>query len=192
MMLRRLRSLLDGVRFLIINLRIFSTLPRFSERPLAAGTVVRACKPREVGEIVTLRKQLDGHEFSWAVQLLLRLVPEKCCVVVTAEHGGLNALSCFYFNERDIHDATVHEGFIGVRPGYAGKGVATGVRRFAADHFSRISSLRGISSRVSLSNAASAASGAKSGYELLESYKDEVTGEERGYFINRFRCGVRE
>lgn len=192
MIIRRLRTLFSSVRFLIVNLKAFAALPRFCELDLPGGMIFRGCKQSDVRAVVALRKQLDGHTFSWVTRMLLRAIPGKCCVVISNRHGGLNALSLFYFNERDILDVTVHEGFIGVSPEHAGKGLATGIRRLATDHFSKAGVLRGISSRITLSNSASVSSGGKAGYELLDIYRDELTGEERGYFIKRFHHETRQ
>jgi len=175
------------LRFLIINLRAFAQLPPFPERNLQEGGIFRACKKGEVNAILKLRNELDGQDFSGTVRFLLKFMPGKCCTVILDRDGALMALSVFYFNDRDILEATVHEGFIGVKPECGGKGLATTIRKLAAEHFSKSGAIKGISSRITLSNLASVSSGYKAGYEMLERYKDETTGEERGYFMNRFR-----
>lgn len=192
MILDRLNSLAKGLHFLVKNLKHFAGFPNFPNAYLVEGVTVRACTPSDVHSVLALRNKLGQGAFSWPSRILLKLMPSKSCVVVCNLHGTLDGVSFFYFNERDFLEDTIHEGFIGIRPECAGLGIATCLRRFAAAHFSGVDTLSGISSRITMANSASVASGIKAGYELLERYTDPASGEERGYFINRFRREARK
>lgn len=188
MILRKLRSLANAAHFVTLNLKAFAKLPEFPVRGLPNGGIVRGCKRNDLQQVVALKMQLEGSVMSMGMKILLTFIPGKCCIVSCDRQGRLSALSIFYFNERDLTDGTIHEGFIGVRDDYAGQSIGSNIREFAKNHFAQSRSVHGISSRITLSNAASIASGLKVGYECLETYEDSATGELRGYFINRLNC----
>lgn len=185
MIVRRLRSVGGSLRFLAANLKAFSKLPCFDEQQLAKGMFIRGCRSDEAGQAAALRSNLDGHRMTWSLRALLTLVPAKCCLVLCDPDGNLQGLTIFYFNKRDLVEGTIHEGFIGVRRELAGNGFATALRQAAKAHWGQAAGVKGISSRITLANMASVASGKKAGYECVETYEDEVSGERRGYFINR-------
>ena len=95
-------------------------------------------------------------------------------------------INFYYLNFRDFKEGTVHEGFVGVAPGFEGQGIATAIRRLAVRHFEN-SGFSGISSRVSCSNFASLKSARKIGYEPVEKYFDDLSGELRFYLVCKLK-----
>lgn len=172
------------MRFLVLNLNLFRKFPKFSAQSLSGGMVIRSCSRREVEKVAAIKSELDGICLTWHLLALLKLVPDKCCLVLVDAGGNLKGLSLFYFNERDLAEQTIHEGFIGVSEELTGKGFATAMRRKAKMHWRQASGLHGISSRITLDNTASVASGIKAGYKCVETYDDGLSGKNRGYFIN--------
>lgn len=99
----------------------------------------------------------------------------------------LLAMNLFYFNQRDLEEGTIHEGFIGVRSSVRGRGIARSLRHYCAEHFRR-SGLVGVSTRISVSNAASLKSATRVGFTPVEKYTDPTSDEERYYMVNRFEA----
>jgi len=88
----------------------------------------------------------------------------------------------FYFNFRDLQEGTIHEGFIGVKAEARGLGIATAMRQDIFSNFAK-TTLKGVSSRISVNNHSSMAVAKKVGLEPVERYFDEIIGEERYYLV---------
>jgi ribosomal protein S18 acetylase RimI-like enzyme len=91
----------------------------------------------------------------------------------------------YYFNQRDIQEKTIHQGFRGILPEWQGKGFGTSLTNHAVNHFKKCK-IDGISSRVSLNNIASLHSNIKLGFRPIEKYFDKNMNEERYYLICPF------
>lgn len=127
-----------------------------------------------------------GGGLSFERQLVLWLVGGGLCLTVKNPSGGLVGVSIFYFNDKDRRDGTVHEGFIGLTSEYQSKGLGTRMRRVALEHF-KSGGLKGVSSRVSLSNVRSLKGNLNIGYVPVEKYYDNVLAEERYYMVCWFQ-----
>jgi RimJ/RimL family protein N-acetyltransferase len=91
----------------------------------------------------------------------------------------------YYFNQRDLREKTVHQGFRRILPAWQGRGIGTSLTGYAVNHFKN-SKINGISSRVSLNNMASLRSNMKLGFRPVEEYFDENMHENRYYLICPF------
>lgn len=117
-------------------------------------------------------------------RVLLTFVGEKLCLVVRdAKTQKIVGYSLYYLNKRDCQEGTVHEGDTEIVLEYRGRGIGTAQRLHALKHFARCSSIKGVSSRVSLNNLASLKSNLNLGFKELERYFDPVMGEERVYLV---------
>lgn len=125
-----------------------------------------------------------GKKLGHAKRCLLKLAGKRLCLVVLDRQSGESVgFSLFYFNRRDVEEATVHEGFTGILPKYQGRGIGSAQRRHALEHFARRPSIKGVSSRVSLNNLPSLRGNLNLGFREKERYFDADMGEERVYLI---------
>jgi RimJ/RimL family protein N-acetyltransferase len=88
----------------------------------------------------------------------------------------------YYFNQRDLQEKTIHQGFRGILPAWQGRGIGTLLTGYAISHFKN-SKIDGISSRVSLNNLASLRSNMKLGFKPVEEYFDKDMCENRYYLV---------
>ena len=134
-------------------------------------------------EIFRLRKFYLSHNpkgtFGFFRFLLCLMTCPKLVVVAhSVEQKKMVGVDFFYFNERDLEEFTVHEGFIGVERSFEGRGIATNMRCLAKLHFAG-AGISGISSRILKDNLASMASARKAGFEpLYLGAKNEEANEE--------------
>lgn len=125
-----------------------------------------------------------GKKLGLAKKNTLRLAGHKLCLVVRDKKTNqIVGYSLYYFNRRDIKEATIHEGDISLHSDYRGKGIGTAQRLHVLRHFARCPSIKGLSSRIDLDNQASLRSGQKVGYKIKECYFDQIRGKERAYLI---------
>jgi GNAT superfamily N-acetyltransferase len=150
--------------------------------------IIRGCSSLDQSLIADLYLKFNRVPLSSRLKKLYSEYGEKLIVVAqlrgTAEIVGLDM---FYFNQRDIAEGTVHEGFIGVLPRFEGAGIATRMRNHALWHFKR-SGFQGVSTRISRSNIGSLSSAEKLGFNILDEYSDISTGEDRYYLV----CDLQE
>ncbi len=112
----------------------------------------------------------------------------RLCIVAEDQSAGIVAFVFFYFNDRDVRERTVHEGFIGVLPEFQGRGIGTTMRRHAVAHFAG-AGLAGMSTRITLSNTASLNPSLKLGFQIVDRYQDSHSAEERAYLRLTFPRG---
>ncbi|HHV83781.1 MAG TPA: GNAT family N-acetyltransferase [Tepidanaerobacter syntrophicus] len=126
----------------------------------------------------------DGLKLGLDKRILYRLAGEKLCLVVRDKQSNeIVGYSLYYFNSRDLKEATVHGGGISLLPFYRGRGIGTALRAHALRHFARCTFIKGLSFRTDLDNKASLKSGEKLGYRVQERYFDQSMGKERAYLI---------
>jgi RimJ/RimL family protein N-acetyltransferase len=114
------------------------------------------------------------------------LISEKTVFIVKdIVINKIIGMELYYFNQQDIKEKTIHQGFRGILPEWQGKGIGTLLTNYAINHFKN-SKLDGISSRVSLNNLASLRSNMKLGFRPIEKYFDKNMNEERYYLICPF------
>lgn len=182
-------GLMSNAGFLIRNFCVFSKRPTIQScahgslllRPYARGDAL---------EIQRIFKSLNHPAtLSPLRMMLLNRIGEKCLIVASDGSPGVRSrlvgMNMYYVNPRDIHERTVHEGFIGVIEEMSGRGVATMMRKAAMAHFMD-AGFEGISTRISLDNHASLRSATKLGFSCKEQYRDAETGEIRQYLVAMF------
>ena len=156
------------------------------ERQGRAGLIFRGYAKFDADSVSKIYSDLnDGAVFSIAQRALYAFIGNCCLFVVEQVDGRVVGMNMYYVNGRDVQDNLIHEGFIGVVPECNGMGIATTMRKMAIQHF-KSAGLSGISTRISLNNAASLASAKKIGFLPQEEYRDAVTGERRYYMVHKF------
>lgn len=166
--------------FLIRNLLCARRLSTFKDGECGQFRM-RAFLPADGGRVGHVYSALShGVELGRKLRCMLKLVGGRLCVVAEAQGAGVVGFQLFYFNPRDIKEQTIHEGFIGILPEFQGRRLGKVLREKAIRHFSS-AGLRGISSRVSLSNPASFNMNLSLGFEVIETYLDKDRNEERAY-----------
>lgn len=140
----------------------------------------------EADQVSAIYYRLNGGaRFSFSREMLYRTLGERLLLLAshdTKTGKTVIGMNMYYLNSRDLRENTIHEGFIGVLPEAAGKGIATQMRKIAKAHFAS-SGINGISTRISLNNLASLRSAKKIGFKPVEQYRDPQTNEERYYMI---------
>lgn len=188
-MIARTRSKLGALFFYIRNI---SAARRISEirRVMVGDFLFRGYSRADADAVAKIYEQLnDGAAFSMMHRMLFRFIGKRCLFVVEKKYcdgaSEIVGINVYYLNKRDIQEHTVHEGFIGVIPEAGGLGIATKMRKMAIAHF-KASGFSGISTRISLDNAASLKSAKNIGFQPVEKYVDRSTGEQRYYMICKF------
>jgi RimJ/RimL family protein N-acetyltransferase len=145
------------------------------------GYTFRGFKAADLPAVQTIYSEDDGSVFPRFNRLLLRTCGSRMCLVATLG-GQVIGFDQFYFNDRDIKENTIHEGYVAVAKAHSGKGVASIMRRISAAHFRR-AGFDGISTRISRDNHGSMKSAAKVGFRSVEDYTDPDTGDARSYLV---------
>lgn len=182
----RMNNLVSVVRFILRNSFMLLRMKIIPGKYLQSSLMIRPCLRYEVGDVLRMRRHIDGEHFSLPVRLLIKIFPGKTCFVVVNSSGRIVALTVYYFNGRDRLEKTIHEGFIGVAQFSRGLGIASMIRKYLKEEFAKEPFLTGISSRITLDNVASVKTGEALGYHLIETYDDPVSGQKRGYFVSNF------
>ncbi|WP_108444326.1 GNAT family N-acetyltransferase [Halomonas denitrificans] len=187
--LRRLGAAAGGGLTLAHNLlaaRRHTAMPS----QLGAMALIRGMTPDEYDQVLTLYADIHrGRRPDWLKRALCRLAGDRLVMVAVVGKAGcprVVGMDLFYVTPRDRREGTIHEGFIGVHPDMAGRGVGTALRGAAIAHFAA-QGYRGISTRISLDNPASLASATKQGFVPRERYRDPATGDERQYLVRWLR-----
>ena len=95
----------------------------------------------------------EGIKLGLDKKTLYSLAGEKLCLVVRDKKTNqIVGYSLYYFNRRDIKEATIHGGDISLHSDYRGKGIGTAQRLHILRHFARCPSIKGLSSRINLDN----------------------------------------
>lgn len=183
-MMKLLKIAISTMTFLARNLRIAKDIPAMSKGEFK-DLEFCPCTRDLVPYIANLYKEShSGEELGVAKKTLLKLAGHKLCLVVRDKKTNqIVGYSLYYFNRRDIREATIHEGDISLHSDYRGKGIGTAQRLHVLRHFARCPSIKGLSSRIDLDNQASLRSGQKVGYKIKECYFDQSRGKERAYLI---------
>ncbi len=168
--------------FIIRNILYSTNMPEFQKIEYENFTI-EPCKSEYLEETFSLYKDLhNGKELSKWKKLLLHLTGSKFCYIIKSENKIIG-LGLYYFNKKDIKEKTIHEGYIGLKKEYRGKGIGTIARQNALYHFSQMKRITGVSSRVSLDNEASYRGNIKLGFEVKEEYFDTDLSKERVYMV---------
>ncbi|QVM92792.1 GNAT family N-acetyltransferase [Pseudomonas entomophila] len=132
--------------------------------------ILRGFKWRDLPSVRRLYRDLNPEgRLSWLRLVIGLLSYRKLLLVIENSDRDIVGIDLFYFNVRDVSEATVHEGFVGVSEAYRGLGLATKMRVAAKGHFKR-NGLAGISTRIAQDNPASLLSALKSGFEIVETH----------------------
>jgi len=151
--------------------------------------IIRGLKFWEISKVekIFTLLNLSASGFGLSKRLLYFIAGRKIIYVAhDIKSNEIVGFDLFYFNDRDIVENTIHEGFIGILPPFQGQGIATKLRRHAIENF-RKSRLHGVSTRISESNAASLASAKRLGFKIEESYFDLSIAEIRYYLVIHFK-----
>ncbi len=184
---RRIVSIMRRMILIVNSVRQLKKAPPISEE-IKAGILYCGFIPSDAAVVQLLIRQLNNGVGFDDRRLLYQLVGSKLIIVAKShdrKQPKLVGVDLYYFNQRDFNDRTVHEGFVGVDPNYQGRGIASEMRIHAISHFNQ-AGFKGISTRISLSNKPSLASALKLGFQPVETYKDQITGEDRHYLIKWF------
>lgn len=188
-MIAKTKSVISGLTFIARNIRAARKVPEIKSEKVEE-LLFRGYIPSDASAISAIYKKLNNETiFSCVQQELYSWVGRRYMIVV--EHGDISGatkivgMNMYYLNKRDIQENTVHEGFIGVDPMMGGRGIATKMRQIAFQHF-KSSNFSGISTRISLNNAASLNSAIKIGFQAVEEYRESSTGEQRYYMVCKF------
>lgn len=188
-MLAKIKSKLSGVAFIARNLSAARRLVKITSEEVD-GLLFRGYSESDVEAIAKIYQQLnEGAVFSWILRSLYSCIGRRCLLVVEQRDAvgasKIVGMNMYYLNRRDIKENTIHEGFIGVLPEAGGRGIATKMRQAAIQNF-KLAGFSGISTRISLNNAASLMSAKKIGFQPVEEYQEPLTGEKRYYMICKF------
>jgi len=168
--------------FIIRNVLYSTNIPEFQKFEYDNFTI-EPCRSEDLEETFCLYKDLhNGKDLPKQNKLLLHLAGNKFCYIIKSENKIIG-LGLYYFNKKDIKENTIHEGYIGLKKEYRGKGIGTIARKNALYHFSRVKRITGVSSRVNLDNEASYRGNIKLGFEIKEKYFDTGSSKERVYLV---------
>lgn len=183
--MRKIKGLLSQLYWLLQNLwQARSIRPIISYQDPQTGFQYQGLSKEYFQDFLRLKKELsDNRDLSRIQKTLYKIVGDRLVLIaIDTQPNKLVGLNMFYFNKRDLHENSVHEGFIGVSSQYQGKKIATTMRKKVKLHFMK-NNLKGISSRVSLNNQGSLRSALKVGFKPVEKYYDNTLGEERYYLV---------
>ena len=189
MIFTRVKSKFGSAAFVARNLSMVHRLNGIEKKEIDE-LIFRGYLEADADLISKIYRQLnDGAIFSQMQRWLYGRIGTRCLFVVE-QRDALGAskiigINIYYLNKRDIHEDTIHEGFIGVLPEAGGRGIATNMRKMAIEHF-KSAGFFGISTRISLNNSASLVSAKKIGFQIVEKYQEPLTGEQRYYMVFRF------
>lgn len=145
----------------------------------------RGADVNDLSQIKQIYMELSGNELSSSNIKLLKYCAKKLVIIAEKKVNGsekIIGMDLYYMNPRDFQESTVHEGFIGVLPGYEGQGIATQMRKHAMAHFKQ-ARFKGISTRISKNNIGSLRSAEKLGFKPVEEYYDSLKNEDRYYMV---------
>ena len=159
------------------------------ESKTVKGITYRGLNRSDLKEINKLHTLMNGgSSIALARRFVYWFVGSKIVIVVSkveSDKEKIIGFNMFYFNQKDIAQNTIHDGFICIDNNYQGLGIGSELRRKGVSHFS-CTNLKGISSRIDVDNRASLAVTLKVGAKPVDQYIDPITGVERYYLINWF------
>jgi RimJ/RimL family protein N-acetyltransferase len=180
--LKKFKSILNSIIFVFTNVKSGLKLSSMPNK-LSNGIFFRGVRSKQDRQFVYDLYGLFYPEkkLHWSKKVIYWFAGSKLLMTAWDEKESMIlGINIYYFNQRDIQEHSIHEGFIGVYPEWQGKRIATNMRRLALSHFSA-NGLDAVSSRVSLSNIASLKSNQNLGFKPVEKYFDEKMNEERYY-----------
>lgn len=185
-MISRVRSIVGSVAFVVRNLAFVRKIGAIEKQEFD-GLRLRGYVDADFHSVSEIYSNLNRNSsFSGLYRSLYRRIGKRCLFLVEQENVPgmpiIVGMNMYYLNKRDVLENTMHEGFIGVLPEVGGRGIATKMRQMASQHF-KAAGFSGISTRISLSNAASLASAEKIGFQPIEEYFEPSTGEQRYYMV---------
>lgn len=183
--MRKIKGLLSQLYWLLQNLwrvRVIKAIETYQDPQ--TGFRYQGLTTEYFQDFEQLKKELSQNRGLSRVQkLLYQYASNKLVlIVIDPQQNQLIGLNIFYFNKRDLKENSIHAGFIGVDPQYQGQKIASTMRKRIKHHFMQ-SSLKGISSRISLNNEGSLRSALKVGFKPIEKYYDNTLNEERYYLV---------
>lgn len=182
---RKFKSFLGILTFIPMNIFLSRRLGPYNPQKYDEF-LLRGMSPSDFFVVNDIYRALSGAgSLARVRKILYRLIGHRLVVIAENPSGEVVGINCYYFNQKDWRESTIHEGFIGVMPSGAGRGLASEMRLFSIRHFSE-SKLHGISSRVSASNIASLRSAYRVGFEVVEEYHDDASNELRYYLVRYF------
>ena len=115
----------EEVDFVARNIKAAIRLPRVGAEE--SGDVrIRGAARSDVKQLQEIYAGLNsGHQFERKWMWLLKAMAPRLCIVAQDKSAGIVGFILFYFNDRDLRERTVHEGFIGVLPAFQGRGIGT-------------------------------------------------------------------
>lgn len=111
-------------------------------------------------------KKLNLFQFVLSWLYSDRLV--MCCIEKSTNR--LIGAEIYYFNQRDLDNSTIHQGYRMIHHSYQGMGIGTMLTKYSLRHF-KSQNLQGVSSRVKSDNMSSLKSNLKSGFKIAETFK---------------------
>lgn len=179
---------ISSILALVRDLRGGCTLVPIQEEQ-CDGILYRGLRRNEIVVIERLYALLSStSKFPWHRRIAFWLLGRRMVVVALTSRGSYREIvgfDMFYFNQNDIEEQTVHEGFIGVMPEWQGKKIGSNLRQHAIRSF-RQAAVKGISTRIDMDNEASLASAFRTGFEVVATYRDAIQAKERAYLVCRF------
>lgn len=183
MMLDSVARVFFRVRLLLREIVISLRMDRVSAQS-DGGIVYRGCKVFELFGLRDLYLQLNPEGSFSIVRVACYFFGGSKFIVVAQDPltGQLVGMDMYYFNRRDLIENTVHEGFVGVRCVYEGRGIATRMRLLAKQYF-KGNGFSGISTRISSDNTASLVSAKKIGFEVVNVLPEDSVASGCYYMV---------
>jgi hypothetical protein len=184
---RFLKRNCSDVLFMMRNIYESFFLKRIQETGIDKEIVIRGASIKELKEALCIYSVYNNNDKIGISRYMVYLFVSRKMVFI-ARDISVNRIigtELYYFNQRDLREKTVHQGFRGILPAWQGRGMGTSLTACAVNHFKN-SKIDGISSRVSLNNLASLRSNMKLGFRPVEAYFDENMHENRYYLICPF------
>lgn len=134
--------------------------------------------------IQTYKRVFPDRSYNVIKSVFLIFIARHFSFAVVNRKNEVIGFEFFRFSRKDIKNGTIHESFIGVVSSESGKGVASKLREFSSQMFEN-NGLKGISSRIVLSNVGSLKSAKKLGFQIVKTYIND-SGKEEAYLIKWF------
>lgn len=186
-LLRHVRARLDRatgpMRFVLRNAwhgRRLRRIERTTYRELQIGGMQRKHLPQVDG---LYHAFAEGRHLSGHMRTVLWLLgPRLCLTAVDPASNRVVAVSIYCFNIRDVEEASIHAAYSAVAEEQQRRGIGTAMRCHALAHFARCG-LRGVSTRLTVTNTGSWKIAERLGFEVHERYYDDAMAADRAYMV---------
>jgi RimJ/RimL family protein N-acetyltransferase len=184
---RFLKRRCSDALFIVRNIYGSLLLKRIPEKGIDKKIVVCGASIKELKEALCIYSFYNNqNKIGISHYIVYFFISRKMVFIVRdISVNHIIGIELYYFNQRDLWEKTIHQGFRGILPLWQGRGIGTSLTGYAVNHFKN-NKIDGISSRVSLSNHASLRSNMKLGFRPVEEYFDEDMHENRYYLICPF------